>query len=74
MATGVLPAFGVANQLRGQYFFNAEQWFAQQSTGINSDIVWRTVLAGPPVQAAKDVPPTLVGLRSLALDPMYQLK
>ena len=74
MATGVLPAFGVASQLRGQYFFNAEQWFAQQSTGMNSDIVWRTVLAGPPVQAAKDVPPTLVGLRSLALDPMYQLK
>jgi len=76
MATAVLPAFGVANQLRGQYFFNAEQWFAQlsQGSGINSDTVWRTVLAGPPVQAARDVPPTLVGLRSLALDPMYQLK
>ena len=74
VTTAVLPAFGVANQLRGQYFYNAEQWFAQQSTGMNSDIVWRTVLAGAPVQAAKDVPPTLVGLRSLALDPMYQLK
>ena len=71
-----LPAFGVANQLRGQYFFNAEQWFAQQPKRreMNDDIIWRTVLAGPPVQAAKDVPPTLVGLRSLALDPMYQLK
>ncbi len=75
--TAALPAFGVANQLRGQYFFNAEQWFAQQqpqSAGMQTDLVWRTVLAGPPVQAAKDVPPTLVGLRSLALDPMYQLK
>ena len=75
--TATMPAFGVANQLRGQYFFNAEQWFAQQqsqSAGMNSDVIWRTVLAGPPVQAAKDVPPTLVGLRSLALDPMYQLK
>ena len=41
---------------------------------MNSDTVWRTVLAGPPVQAAKDVPPTLVGLRSLALDQMYKLK
>ncbi len=74
--TAALPAFGVANQLRGQYFFNAEQWFAQQpkQREMNDDIIWRTVLAGPPVQAAKDVPPTLVGLRSLALDPMYQLK
>ena len=77
MTTVALPAFGVANQLRGQYFFNAELWFAQQqaqSTGMQTDLIWRTVLAGPPVQAAKDVPPTLVGLRSLALDPMYQLK
>ena len=75
--TAALPAFGVASQLRGQYFFNAEQWFAQQqpeSVGMQTDIIWRTVLAGPPVQAAKDVPATLVGLRSLALDPMYQLK
>ncbi len=76
MTPAALPAFGVSNQLRGQYFFNAEQWFARQSdvTGMKADQVWRTVLAGPPVQAAKDVPPTLVGLRSLALDPMYQLK
>jgi uncharacterized protein (DUF1800 family) len=74
--TAALPAFGVANQLRGQYFFSAEQWFAQQpkQREMNDDIIWRTVLAGPPVQAAKDVPPTLIGLRSLALDPMYQLK
>ena len=76
MTSAALLAFGVANQLRGQYFFSAEQWFAQQSQsmGMNSELVWRTVLAGPPVQASKDVPPTLVGLRSLALDPMYQLK
>ncbi len=76
MTPAALPAFGVANQLRGQYFFNAEQWFAQQpkQREMNDDIIWRTVLAGPPVQASKDVPPTLVGLRSLALDPMYQLK
>ncbi len=76
MTPAALPAFGVANQLRGQYFFSAEQWFAQQpkQREMNDNIIWRTVLAGPPVQAAKDVPPTLVGLRSLALDPMYQLK
>ena len=77
MTSATLPAFGIANQLRGQYFFNAELWFAQQQSqimGMNADLVWRTVLAGPPVQASRDVPPTLVGLRSLALDPMYQLK
>ena len=76
MTAAALPAFGVANQLRGQYFFNAELWFAQQpkQREINDNIIWRTVLAGPPVQATKDVPHTLVGLRSLALDPMYQLK
>jgi hypothetical protein len=32
------------------------------------------VLAGPPVQAATEVPRNLGGLRALALDPMYQLK
>ena len=76
MTTATLPRFGVANQLRGQYFFNAEQWFAQQpkQREMNDNIIWRTVLAGPPVQASKDVPHTLVGLRTLALDPMYQLK
>ena len=36
--------------------------------------VWQTVLAGRPVQASKDVPRNLAGLRTLALDPMYQLK
>jgi uncharacterized protein (DUF1800 family) len=86
---GNLPPFGVSNQLRGQYFFNAEQWFAQyppqklaaqpmandptfQAQG--DERVWLTVLAGPPVQASKDVPRNLAGLRTLALDPMYQLK
>ncbi len=86
---GNLPPFGVSNQLRGQYFFNAEQWFAQyppqklaalplpndatrQAQG--DERVWHTVLAGPPVQASKDVPRNLAGLRTLALDPMYQLK
>ena len=84
-----LPPFGVSNQLRGQYFFNAEQWFTQyppqklaaqpmandptlQAQG--DERVWHTVLAGPPVQASKDVPRNLAGLRTLALDPMYQLK
>jgi hypothetical protein len=84
-----LPPFGVSNQLRGQYFFSAEQWFTQypqqklaaqpmandptlQAQG--DERVWHTVLAGPPVQASKDVPRNLAGLRTLALDPMYQLK
>ena len=84
-----LPPFGVSNQLRGQYFFNAELWFtqyppqklaAQPMAGDPSlqaqgdERVWHTVLAGPPVQASKDVPRNLSGLRTLALDPMYQLK
>ena len=89
IAVANLPPFGVSNQLRGQYFFNAEQWFAQyplqklaaqpmandatlQAQG--DERVWHTVLAGPPVQASKDVPRNLAGLRTLALDPMYQLK
>ncbi len=76
MSPSAPPRFGVANQLRGQYFFSAEQWFAQQPKlrAMNDDLIWRTVLAGPPVQASKDVAHTLAGLRSLALDPMYQLK
>ena len=84
-----LPPFGVSNQLRGQYFFNAEQWFTQYplqklaAQPVASDPtlqaqgderVWHTVLAGPPVQASKNVPRNLAGLRTLALDPMYQLK
>ncbi len=84
-----LPPFGVSNQLRGQYFFNAEQWFAQYPQqklaaqpmanaptllAQGDERVWHTVLAGPPVQASKDVPRNLAGLRTLALDPMYQLK
>ncbi len=84
-----LPPFGVSNQLRGQYFFNAELWFtqyppqklaAQPIAGDPSlqaqgdERLWHTVLAGPPVQASKDVPRNLSGLRTLALDPMYQLK
>ena len=89
IAVANLPPFGVSNQLRGQYFFNAEQWFTQypqqklaaqpmandptlQAQG--DERVWHTVLAGPPVQASKDVPRNLAGLRTLALDPMYQLK
>ena len=84
-----LPPFGVSNQLRGQYFFNAEQWFTQYPpqklaaqpmmndpmlAAQGDERVWHTVLAGPPVQASKDVPRNLAGLRTLALDPMYQLK
>lgn len=69
-----LPPFGVSNQLRGQYFFSADQWFAKLPAQTSADKVWQTLLAGPPVQAAKDVPHTLAGLRAVALDPMYQLK
>lgn len=69
-----LPPFGVSSQLRGQYFFSAEQWFALQPSSMNNERVWRTVLAGPPVQATPELPRTLAGLRTLALDPMYQLK
>jgi hypothetical protein len=69
-----LPPFGVSNQLRGQYFFSADQWFAKLPAQASADKVWQTLLAGPPVQAAKDVPHTLAGLRAVALDPMYQLK
>ena len=84
-----LPPFGVSNQLRGQYSFNAEQWFLQYPpqkqaaqpmmndptfAAQGDERVWHTVLAGPPVQASKDVARNLSGLRSLALDPMYQLK
>lgn len=69
-----LPPFGVSNQLRGQYFFSADQWFALQPPSMNNERVWHTVLAGPPVQATPELPRTLAGLRALALDPMYQLK
>lgn len=69
-----LPPFGVSNQLRGQYFFSADQWFAKLPPQTNTDKVWQTLLAGPPVQASKDLSHTLAGLRAVALDPMYQLK
>ncbi|MBL8308822.1 MAG: DUF1800 domain-containing protein [Burkholderiales bacterium] len=79
-----LPPFGISNQLRGQYYFNAEQWFAQQpastamrrpsSNNTQPDLILRALLAGPPVQAPLDTPHTLAGLRAIALDPMYQLK
>jgi uncharacterized protein (DUF1800 family) len=69
-----LPPFGVSSQLRGQYFFSADQWFALQPPSMNNERVWHTVLAGPPVQATPELPRSLAGLRTLALDPMYQLK
>ena len=84
-----LPPFSVSNQLRGQYFFNAEQWFTQyppqklaaqpvvnDSTlaAQGDERVWHAVLAGPSVQAQKDVLRNLPGLRALALNPMCQLK
>lgn len=75
-----LPPFGVNNQLRGQYFFNADEWFRQMPAamqggrGGDDDKIVRTLLAGPPVQAPREVPHTLAGLRTVALDPMYQLK
>jgi uncharacterized protein (DUF1800 family) len=74
LAADARPPFGVSGQLRGQYFFSAEQWFALEPPSMNNDRVWRTVLAGPPVQASPELPRTLAGLRTLALDPMYQLK
>ena len=62
----------------------AEQWFAQQpastamrrpsSSNTQPDLILRALLAGPPVQAPLDTPHTLAGLRTVALDPMYQLK
>lgn len=65
--------FGVTNALKGQYYFDAAKWFAQYPNKSDHDALWKTLLAGPPVQAT-ELKFDLAGLRTLALDPMYQLK
>ncbi len=70
---GATVPFGVNNQIKGQYHFDATKWFAQYSNQSDADLLWKTLLAGPPVQA-KELKYNLAGLRAIALDPMYQLK
>lgn len=65
--------FGVTNALKGQYYFDAAKWFAQYPNQSDHDALWKTLLAGPPVQVT-ELKFDLAGLRTLALDPMYQLK
>lgn len=72
--TGKLPPFGVSNQLRGQYFFSADQWFAQLPRDMDDARIASALFAGPPLQVSPPLPHTLAGLRSAALDPMYELK
>jgi uncharacterized protein (DUF1800 family) len=66
-------SFGVTNALKGQYYFDAAKWFAQYPNQSDHDALWKTLLAGPPVQVT-ELKFDLAGLRTLALDPMYQLK
>jgi uncharacterized protein (DUF1800 family) len=72
MASG-MPAFGVNNNLKGQYYFNSAKWLGQYPNQSDADMLWKTLLAGPPVQATQ-LKYDLAGLRAIALDPMYQLK
>jgi uncharacterized protein (DUF1800 family) len=65
--------FGVNNQMKGQYHFDATKWFAQYPNKTDGEMLWKTLLAGPPVQAT-ELKYNLAGLRAIALDPMYQLK
>jgi uncharacterized protein (DUF1800 family) len=65
--------FGVNNQMKGQYHFDATKWFAQYTNQSDASMLWKTLLAGPPVQAS-ELKYNLAGLRAVALDPMYQLK
>jgi uncharacterized protein (DUF1800 family) len=65
--------FGVNNQIKGQYHFDATKWFAQYPNQSDASMLWKTLLAGPPVQAT-ELKYNLAGLRTIALDPMYQLK
>jgi uncharacterized protein (DUF1800 family) len=66
-------AFGANTQMKGQYHFDAVGWFAQYPNQTDADVLWKTLLAGPPVQAT-ELKYSLAGLRAIALDPMYQLK
>jgi uncharacterized protein (DUF1800 family) len=68
-----MPAYGVNQQLKGQYFFDSQKWLSQYAKTEDADMLWKTILAGPPVQATA-LKYDLAGLRTLALDPMYQLK
>jgi uncharacterized protein (DUF1800 family) len=69
----MMPTFGVNNNLKGQYFFDAAKWLSQYPSQGEADMLWKTMLAGPPVQATQ-LKYDLAGLRAIALDPMYQLK
>ncbi len=74
MAAGAnATPFGVNNQMKGQYHFDANKWFAQYPNESDSSLLWKTLLAGPPVQAT-ELKYDLAGVRAIALDPMYQLK
>jgi hypothetical protein len=75
-ATGQKPgemSFGGNSALKGQYHFDPAKWFAQYPNQSEVDLLWKTVLAGPPVQVTQ-FKYDLAGLRAIALDPMYQLK
>jgi uncharacterized protein (DUF1800 family) len=67
------PTFGTNNALKGQYHFDPAKWFAQYPNKNDADLLWKTVLAGPPIQVTQ-LSYDLAGLRAIALDPMYQLK
>jgi uncharacterized protein (DUF1800 family) len=66
-------AFGTNNALKGQYHFDPAKWFAQYPNKSEADLLWKTILAGPPIQVTQ-LSYDLAGLRAIALDPMYQLK
>jgi uncharacterized protein (DUF1800 family) len=70
---GSMSTFGVNNNLKGQYYFNSAKWLGQYPNQSDADMLWKTLLAGPPVQATQ-LKYDLAGLRAIALDPMYQLK
>ncbi len=71
--SGARNTIGSTNQLKGQYHFDPARWFAQYPNQSEADMLWKTILAGPPVQV-KELKYDLAGLRAIALDPMYQLK
>ncbi len=70
---GATMRFGVNNAMKGQYHFDAASWFAQYPNRADADSLWKTLLAGPPVQVT-ELKYDLAGVRAIALDPMYQLK
>jgi uncharacterized protein (DUF1800 family) len=70
---GAMVGYGANNALKGQYHFDPTKWFAQYPNQNDADLLWKTVLAGPPIQVTQ-LKYDLAGLRAIALDPMYQLK